>query len=174
MSKYPLSPKLASPLALLLMILWSTSMLALEKGDSAPAIVLPALDSSGSISLNDYLGKVVYLDFWASWCGPCRVSLPLLSEMRDQLMDQGFEVLAVDVDEDPEDGRRFLEKYPVSYPVVSDSTGLYASDYELIGMPSSFLIDRKGKVRAIHAGFKKGDMEKIRAQVLLLLTEEDS
>lgn len=174
MSKHPLSPKPASRLALLLTILWSTSMLALEKGDSAPPFVLPALDRSGSISLNDYLGKVVYLDFWASWCGPCRVSLPLLAELRDELTEQGFEVLAVDVDEDPEDGRRFLEKYPVSYPVASDSTGLYASHYELIGMPSSFLIDRKGKIRAIHEGFKKGDIEKIRAQVLLLLEEEDS
>jgi thiol-disulfide isomerase/thioredoxin len=161
----------ASRLVLLVPMLWATCILAVEKGDAAPAFVLPALESSASISLSDYKGKVVYLDFWASWCGPCRFSLPLLGELRDELKEQGFEVVAVDVDEDPEDGRRFLQKYPVSYPVASDPTGLYASDYELIGMPSSFLIDRQGVVRDVHQGFKKEDMIKIKEQVLLLLAE---
>jgi|TARA_Y100000310_G_C20684235_1_gene817974 thiol-disulfide isomerase/thioredoxin len=162
----------ASRLVLPWLILWASSILALEKGDSAPQFELPALDSSASISLSDFRGKVVYLDFWASWCGPCRLSLPLLDELRQELGDQGFEVVAVDVDEQPEDGRLFLQKYPVSYPVASDPTGLYAGEYELVGMPSSFLIDRRGVVRAVHQGFKKADMEKIRLQVQLLLEED--
>lgn len=172
MCELQMSPRLAFLPGFLLMMLCTTSILALESGDPAPPFVLPALEGSKTIRLIDYKGKVVYLDFWASWCGPCRVSLPLLSQLHQQLNARGFEVVAVDVDENPEDGRRFLEKFPVSYTVASDPTGLYASQYELIGMPSAFLIDRQGNVRIVHQGFKKGDIDKIREQVLMLLAEE--
>jgi len=158
----------------LLMFLYSASPLALETGDPAPPFILPALTGTESIRLNDYRGKVVFLDFWASWCGPCRISLPLLDELRSQLNHRGFEVVAVDVDEYPDDGRRFLQEYPVSYPVASDPTGLYATEYELVGMPSSFLIDRNSHIRIVYQGFKKGDIKQIREQVLLLLAEEES
>jgi peroxiredoxin len=171
MYKHSLTPRQASITGILLMTLWSTSIPALETGDPAPSFVLPALGGDGSIRLSDYKGQVVYLDFWASWCAPCRVSLPLLSRLRDQLNGQGFEVVAVDVDQNPEDGRRFLASYPVSYPVASDSTGRFTSEYELIGMPSSFLIDRQGRVRFVHQGFKKGDIEKVRDLALELLAE---
>ena len=93
-------------------------------GQQAPAIDLPLLPAGPeNIQLADLRGKVVYVDFWASWCGPCRVSFPLLEKIRTELGPRGFEVLAVNVDEFEEDARKFLLELPVSYPVAYDPQG---------------------------------------------------
>ncbi len=91
--------------------LWLTAApgaLALEPGDAAPAFTAPALDGSQDVSLADHRGKVVYLDFWASWCAPCLQSLPQLQTLQRELGDEGFQVVAVNVDQDPDKGRRLL------------------------------------------------------------------
>ena len=136
----------------------------------APAFTLPLLTKDGSASLQDYRGKVIYLDFWASWCGPCRVSLPLLDKLRAELGPRGFEVLAINLDEDARDGRAFLDEIPVSYPTLFDNAGTAAA-YELRGMPTAYLIDRKGNIRHIHMGFKAKDIDAVRDTVLELLYE---
>lgn len=135
-------------------------------GQPAPAFTLPTLDGSGKMSLEQYRGQVVYVDFWASWCGPCRKSLPLLNELRQELHDQGFEVLAINLDDDAADGLRFLEQFPVQYPTLHDSQGDTPQRFGLRGMPTSYLIDRQGNLVAKHEGFKPSDMKKIRQQVL--------
>ena len=140
-------------------------------GDPAPNISLPFLNQQSELDLKQLKGKVVYLDFWASWCGSCRVSLPLLSELRSELTKNGFEVVGVNVDAKPKNGIEFLEKVPVSFPVLSDPKGKTPELYRLKGMPTSYLIDKKGLIRHVHVGFKKGDMLKIREQVLALLNE---
>jgi len=145
---------------------------AVNVGDNAPDISLPHLDKKTELSLKKLKGKVVYLDFWASWCGSCRTSLPLLSELRTKLSKKGFEVLGVNVDAKPKDGIAFLDKYPVSFPVLSDPKGKTPELYRLKGMPTSYLIDRKGVIRHVHVGFKKGDMAKIQNDVLALLNEK--
>ena len=140
-------------------------------GDTAPAVNLPALSADGEISLQALRGKVVYLDFWASWCGPCRVSFPLLTQLRNELGASGFEVLAINVDEVEADARQFLAEVPVSYPVVRDGEGATPQAFGILGMPTGYLIDRHGIVRDIHQGFRKSDIVKLRGAVIELLGE---
>ena len=163
---------ISSALASCIIFLVCFSANAASVGERAPEISLPLLDQAKVLSLKKYRGKVVYLDFWASWCGSCRVSLPLLSELRTELLNNGFEVFGVNVDAKPKDGIAFLDRFPVSFPVVSDPKGKTPELYQLKGMPTSYLIDKKGVIRHIHVGFKKSDMSKIKSEVLVLLNEK--
>jgi len=140
-------------------------------GQAAPAVQLPQLSSAGEVSLESLRGKVVYLDFWASWCGPCRISFPQLEQLRNELGPDGFEVLAINVDEVEADARRFLSEVPVSYLVVRDSEGITPGTYGILGMPTGYLIDRQGIVREIHQGFRKSDGAQLRAAIVELLGE---
>lgn len=140
-------------------------------GEAAPKVDLPNLAGEGNISLESLRGKVVYLDFWASWCGPCRVSFPLLEQMRNELGADGLEVYAINVDEDEADALQFLADVPVSYPVVRDGDGSIPQLYGILGMPTGYLIDREGIVREIHQGFRKSDGAKLRSAIVQLLGE---
>jgi thiol-disulfide isomerase/thioredoxin len=149
---------------------------AVEAGETAPDFSLPPLrtdDGSADIKLANLRGKVVYVDFWASWCPPCLVSIPLLNELRDKYVAEGkpFEVLAVNVDSDPEDGIDFLLDEPVNYVVVSDPAGTTPALYKVPGMPTSYLVDASGQVRLVHTGFKRSDIDMIEAEVVKLLEE---
>lgn len=138
----------------------------------APAFTLGGMANvkpGQKISLSDYHGKVVYLDFWASWCGPCRKSLPALNDIRNKYASRGFEVIAINVDENPDDGLKFLREYSVSYPIAYDPKGAVPAAYQVKGMPYAFLIDRKGIVRHIHEGYRDGDQNKIETKVKALL-----
>jgi thiol-disulfide isomerase/thioredoxin len=145
-----------------------------QVGQAAPALALPLLSagSPGLFTLASLQGKVVYLDFWASWCGPCRVSFPQLEQLRRELGSRGFEVLAVNVDEVEAAALRFLEEIPVTYPVVRDGTGETPRSYGIPGMPTGFLIDRDGVVRLVHQGYRKSDRAALRASIIEVLGEE--
>jgi len=137
---------------------------AVEVGEIAPATPVNILEGTASgqaASIADYKGQLVYLDFWASWCGPCRVSLPILNEIRKEYASKGFEVVAVNVDENLDDALKFLNKYPVDYPILLDPKGQMPKAYQIPGMPTAFLLDREGTVIYKHVGFKKKDREKI-------------
>lgn len=144
---------------------------ALELGEPAPNFTLQPLAQTAPISLSKYKGRVVYLDFWASWCGPCRKSFPLLDAMKQALAPQGFEVLAINLDENKADALRFLKRHPVSFTTLHDPKEITPKRYGLKGMPSSYLIDRKGNVIKIHTGFKRADMPHIRQAVLNALKQ---
>jgi peroxiredoxin len=135
------------------------------KGQTAPTFSLPALDGGKPISLASHRGDVVYLDFWASWCPPCVTSLPLLDDLRQEFGSQGFQVVAINVDRDTDKARSFLKKRPVSYRSASDPEGMLPERFGIETMPTSFLIDRDGVVRHVHAGFRKSDIEGLRAQI---------
>jgi len=138
----------------------------------APAFELPLIaNAEGILSLEALKGSVTYLDFWASWCGPCRLSLPALDALYQELGGQGLKVVAVSVDVVEEDALDFLARYPVSYPVVIDTGGTVPERYDVNGMPSGYLIDREGKVRAVHVGFKRGDEVALRQEISALLAE---
>lgn len=160
----------------LLLPLLGTSARAVETGEAAPAFTLPPLrseDGTADISLADFRGKVVYVDFWASWCPPCLVSIPLLNELRNRLVAAGepFEVLAINVDSDPEAGIDFLLDEPVQYLALRDPAGTTPALYKVPGMPTSYLVDAQGQVRLVHTGFRRSDIDKIEAEVIRLLAE---
>ena len=148
--------------------------IALEVGDPAPQFAareLTSADAPARLSLSDYRGKVVYLDFWASWCPPCLKSLPLLEELRNELDDERFQILAINVDREPQRALDFLGKHSVGYPSASDPEGRLPKTFEIETMPTSFLIDENGVVRYVHPGFRKGDMVQIKKQIEMLLGE---
>jgi len=149
---------------------------------------LPQLDGAGELSLEDFRGKVVYLDFWASWCGPCRKSLPLYETLYQEMAGKSenaqaesvqhkgrqFTVLAINLDEDKADAVRFLQQHPVSYPVLLDPKGMTATDWKVKVMPSSFLLDGSGAVVKEYAGFEESHIEEIRHDIQLLLDGQNN
>jgi cytochrome c biogenesis protein CcmG/thiol:disulfide interchange protein DsbE len=149
--------------------------------DTAPAVELPLLSAqligentlpAGTpFGLDNLKGKVVYLDFWASWCGPCRMSFPRLEQLRQELGPHGFEVLAINVDEFEADALKFLSEIPVSYPSLYDGGGTAPQQYGILGMPTAYLIDRHGQVRLVHQGFRKNDEVQLRIEIIQLLGE---
>jgi thiol-disulfide isomerase/thioredoxin len=148
------------------------SAMALDPGDRAPGFVLPSVeDGSKKISLKDYRGKVVWLDFWASWCAPCLTAMPELEELRKQLPAKHVQIIAVNLDQDPKKALRFLAKNPVGYPSASDVKGGLPEQFGLKAMPTSYLIDRKGVIRLVHEGFRRGDIETIREEIGKLVEE---
>lgn len=155
-----------------LLLTLSTSVFAVSVGDKAPIFKLKNLETGKMESLKQYRGKVVYLDFWASWCGPCRQSLPLLNGLRKELKSKGFEVIAVNLDENLSDAKDFLNQFPVTYPVLLDPKGQVPTHYKLPGMPTSYLLDRNGRIQKIHVGFKEKDIEDIRKSAISLLKKK--
>jgi thiol-disulfide isomerase/thioredoxin len=146
---------------------------AIDVGQKAPEFTAPALDGAKKLSLGAYRGKVVYLDFWASWCPPCLTSLPLLEELRKQFPNDQFQILAVNVDQDPAKARAFLERTRVGYPSATDPKGRIPESFGIETMPTSFLIDRHGVVRHVHQGFRKGDVAGLRERIAKLVAARD-
>ena len=136
----------------------------------APPINLPSLD--GRIDLADMKGKVVYLDFWASWCKPCKQSFPWLSAIKKKFGGEGFEVIAVNLDKERALADAFLKAFEINFVVGFDAKGVTARSYQLRGMPSSYLIGRDGKIYASHVGFRNKDKAKLEAGIQQLLSAQ--
>lgn len=156
-------------LALFCALALASAAFALKSGDRAPAVKGPRLDGKGELSLEALRGKVVYLDFWASWCKPCALSLPTLDGFRKEFGEKDFTVLAVNVDQDPAKARTFLSLRPVGYPSMNDPKGLLPVQFGVETMPTSFLIDRKGVIRQVHRGFRKEDIPELHAAIQELI-----
>lgn len=125
---------------------------ALAVGDPAPGFAL--LDSTGElVSLDRLRGRVIYVDFWASWCGPCRRSFPWMNELRRRYLDQGLTIVGINVDKKKTDAERFLLQTPASFTILYDAAGATPNTWGVRAMPSSYLIDRQGRVVAVEAGF---------------------
>lgn len=117
----------------------------------APELVLNL--ASKQVNLSDYKGQVVYLDFWASWCKPCQRSFPWMNDMQAKYGEQGFTVVAINLDSERRLADEFLRKLPAHFPVAFDPQGNSAQTYKLKGMPTSYLIDKTGQLRIAHQGF---------------------
>lgn len=139
--------------------------------DLAPDFTLPRLDNLQPVTLSSLRGKVVYVDFWASWCAPCAISLPALQQLHSELQPQGFEVVAINLDDSTTQAIRFLQPLQIAYPVVYDATKATPRAYGITGMPTAFLVDRYGALRATHTGFKPSDTQKLKQQIQQLLQE---
>ncbi len=136
-------------------------------GSVAPSFELPALAAGRMLSLADHLGAVVYVEFWNSFCAPCRASFPKLDALRQRLPREDFEVIAVNMDPFADDGRKFLEGTPVSFPVVSDASLRIGRRFGVSVLPTGFLLDRAGVVRDIHRG--EIDVARFDARVTALI-----
>ncbi len=145
---------------------------AVEAGAPLPDVAIPRLDESGTtLRLASLRGKVVYVDFWASWCVPCRQSMPALDEMYRAMQGQGFTVVGVNKDVSREAARKFLDKVPVGFMLVMDAQDAAAKAFDVKAMPSGYLVDRKGVVRHVHRGFTDATAAELRREVEALLKE---
>jgi thiol-disulfide isomerase/thioredoxin len=144
--------------------------MALEPGELAPDFDLPLLQGEGNRKLADYRQLMVYVDFWASWCGPCRKSLPLYEALYQELGGHGVEILAINLDEHEQDAIEFLERHPVSYPVVRDASASTPAAWQVKAMPSSYLLDGSGRVVRAWAGFEVSHVQELRDAITELQT----
>jgi peroxiredoxin len=136
----------------------------------APSFTLPSR-SGDTVSLEQLHGKVVMLNFWASWCGPCRTEMPLLEQMHKRYSSLGFTLLGVNVEANTADAERWLKDTPVSFPVLFDRDSKVSKLYNVSAMPSTVFIDRKGNIRYLHKGYKPGDESEYLNQIRALLKE---
>ena len=153
----------------LFVLLTTDVAFALEVGDRAPAFAAPALRGGGTVELSKYRGKVVYLDFWASWCAPSLTAIPEIEAMRSEFPATEFQIIAVNLDQKTKKALRFLSKNPIGYPSASDPKGLLPDQFGVDTMPTSYLIDREGVIRYVHRGFQRGDGAKLRNEIRVLL-----
>jgi thiol-disulfide isomerase/thioredoxin len=125
-----------------------------------------------TLALSDYRGKVVVVDFWASWCVPCRRSFPWLIEMQEKYGQEGLVVIGVNMDADAADAESFLRDYPVNFRIVKDPDGVLAREYDVIAMPSSYVIGRDGETATRHLGFKVARQQEYEETLTQLLEKQ--
>lgn len=161
-------------LCALALLLAPFSASALNSGDKAPECALQTLDGARSLKLSDFKGKAVYLDFWASWCGPCAKSFPFMNKLHQEAGAQGLAVVAINLDENPEDAQAFLRQHPADFTIAGDSGEQCAGLFEVKAMPSTYLIGRDGVVKDVSLGFRDGEAEVLHKKVSALLSEAPS
>lgn len=121
-------------------------------------------------AMEQYKGKVVYVDFWASWCAPCRESFPWMNTMQENYQAQGFVILSINLDAQPTLADEFLQQTPANFGIIFDSKGLLAKRFKLKGMPSSYLFNRQGKLISTHTGFNATKQKKYQREIIQALT----
>lgn len=161
-----LNHKLIAKLVICFFILFSSAAFA----QKAPAFVLPG--DSKNISLANLKGKVVYLDFWASWCDPCRKSFPWMNDMHSRYDSKDFVIVAVNLDTSKNDALKFLEKVPAKFQIAYDPDGDVATKYNLKAMPTSYLIDKKGNLVFAHKGYREGDAPAVEKKIRKLINSK--
>lgn len=139
---------------------------------NSPAPDFTLKSSNGkNIKLSELRGQVVMVNFWASWCGPCRQEMPLLEQLYKKYQPMGFTLLGVSVDENTDDATKFLKGVDVSFPILFDNESEVSGLYRVDAMPTTVIIDRNGKVRNIHLGYKPGVEEGYQQHIRALLKE---
>ena len=139
-------------------------------GSPAPALVLPARDG-GKVDLASLKGEVVMINFWATWCGPCRQEMPLLAQLHTKYEPLGFTLLGVNVEPDSAAAVDWLKGVPVGFPILFDRDSAVAGRFGVEGMPSTVFVDRNGQVRYVHRGYKPGDEAKYADMIRSLVKE---
>jgi cytochrome c biogenesis protein CcmG, thiol:disulfide interchange protein DsbE len=141
-------------------------LLAMVAAGASPVLAASAADPLDLAALR---GKVVYVDFWASWCEPCRQSFPWMNDMQREFAKDGLVVIAVNLDHERADAEQFLRKYTPDFRISYDPDGAVAERFHVKGMPTSFLVDRAGKIQLQHAGFRSKDRAVLEQQIRGLL-----
>jgi peroxiredoxin len=137
---------------------------------AAPDFTLKS-HSGENLRLSELRGDVVMINFWASWCGPCRQEMPLLEQLYAEYHPLGFTILGVNVEEDSSKAKAMLDEMPVSFPVLFDTRSQVSKLYDVVAMPSTVLVDRDGNVRYLHHGYKPGYEQSYQEQVRALIRE---
>ena len=145
-----------------------TAAQAARTGDAAPPFAL-ATAAGETIDLARLRGSVVYVDFWASWCGPCRRSFPWMNALHARYGSEGLAIVGVNVDKRRDDAERFLRDVPAAFPIVFDAQGRAPAAFDVKGMPTSYLIDRQGIVVAIEEGFHDARRTAVEERIRTLL-----
>ena len=127
--------------------------------------------SGENVRLNELAGQVVLINFWASWCGPCRKEMPKLEELHQKYKDLGVTILGVNIDENPELSKKVLKDIIVTFPILYDSENMVSRQYSIEAMPASFLVDRNGTFRFRHDGYKAGYENTYDQQIKLLMRD---
>ena len=167
---YSFSTKKLSGLLAVLSLIIPVAASAIEAGAAVPNCNLKNM-ADGSPLLLSKPGKVVYVDFWASWCGPCAQSMPFLNAVNEHYKDKGLEIIAVNLDENREDADGFLKNHPVTVTLASNEDGQCPISFGVQAMPSSYIIDKQGKVRHIQLGFHSSEASEIKEKIQALLQE---
>lgn len=166
--KYPL---------IALVLLFSTACvstaLAVNMGDTAPNVTLPTSTPATTVDLAKLKGKIVYVDFWASWCGPCKQSFPWMNDMHAKYAARGLDIVAINVDVKVTDAERFLATMPAKFTVAFDAKGATPKQFDVKAMPTSYLLDENGKVLLVHAGFRDADRAALEAAIDNALTQRE-
>mgnify|MGYP006274710291 CR=1 FL=1 len=162
------------PLALIAGVLAVTALVSpvVVRAAGTPAPAVSFTDMTGTtVALSSLKGQVVLLDFWASWCIPCRRSFPEVDAMQQSLRGRGVVAYAIGVDEDAKQARAFLAEHPHTIPVALDPKGTLAAAFKLTAMPTSIILDREGRIRFTHQGYTEKTIAQFRAEVQQLLAE---
>jgi thiol-disulfide isomerase/thioredoxin len=138
----------------------------------APIAAASNIKNIDQFNLEQYQGKVVYLDFWASWCKPCRKSFPWMNGMVERYPAQKFKIVTINLDRDPEAMHEFLSRVPARFEIYHDSAGTLAEKFQLQGMPTSYLIDRSGQVVSRHIGFETRLIDEYEEEIEALLSAQ--
>ena len=158
-------------LGLLITVFAATSLASSGlEGQVAPDFALKS-STGENLRLSEYRGDVVMINFWATWCGPCRQEMPLLDELYTRYERVGFSLLGVNIDDDSRRAMQMIEDLGVSFPVLFDARKEVSELYEVEAMPVTVLVDREGNVRYVHHGYKPGYEDKYVDQVRSLLRE---
>lgn len=148
----------------------SATAWCVEPGQPAPQFELAG--PNGPVSLSKLKGQLVYVDFWASWCGPCKQSFPWMNEMQAKYGPRGLRIVAIDLDANKADGEKFLAQVPANFTVAFDPKGDSAKRFEIKGMPSSMLVGPDGKVIKVHAGFREDERQALEAAIVAALPSQ--
>jgi len=147
----------------------SLTFLFSSTSQAAQAPLFSLKGDHGQLSLKQYRGKVVYLDFWASWCVPCRKSFPWMNEMQEKYKSKGLVVIGVNLDDNKQAADDFLRQVPAKFTIAYDPNGVTPGKYQVEVMPTSYLIDRSGKLVDKHRGFKKSQRADMESKISTLL-----
>jgi len=159
---------LAGTLSLLLSLVFNCT--SVQANEEAPDFTLKSKES-GNIRLSEQRGNIVLVNFWASWCGPCRNELPEMEALYQEYQDLGFEILAVNVDDEASKADGLLNDIEVSFPVLYDTLGDVSKLYDVSAMPTTVMIDRDGNQRLVHLGYRAGDEKKYEKALKILMRE---
>jgi cytochrome c biogenesis protein CcmG, thiol:disulfide interchange protein DsbE len=143
---------------------------AADPGTKAPDFDL--VSNEGKLKLSDLKGQYVYLDFWASWCGPCRASFPWMNSLQEKYAGKGFKVVGINVDKKLDEAKQFLKEVPAKFSIAYDDTGATPKAYGVKGMPTSLLIGPDGNVLFVHQSFKDSDKTDIENKIRLAMEKK--